>query len=62
LEKKKVLVYVQKIHTKKKPSSSYLHTIIKGYKDCNLNINALKKQLKSIVLIILLNGDAKVIK
>ena len=46
-EKKKVLVYIQKIYTKKNPSSSYLHTIIKGYKDCNLNINFLKKTVKN---------------
>ena len=45
--KKKVLVYNQKIYTKKNPSSSYLHTIIKGYKDCNLNINFLKKTVKN---------------
>ena len=45
--KKKVLVYIQKIYTKKNPSSSYLHTIIKGYKDCNLNINFLKKTVKN---------------
>ena len=45
--KKKVLVYIQKIYKKKNPSSSYLHTIIKGYKDCNLNINFLKKTVKN---------------
>ena len=42
---KKVMVYVQKIYTKKKPSSSYLHTIIQGYKDCSLDLNYLKKRI-----------------
>ena len=46
-KKKKVLVYIQKVYTEKKPSSSYLHTIINGYKDCNLNINLLKKTVKN---------------
>ena len=45
--KKKVLVYIQKIYTKKNPSSSYLHTIVQGYKDCNLNIKHLKKTIQS---------------
>jgi len=50
LNGKKVLVYIQKVYTKKKPSSSYLHTIIKGYKDCNLDINYLKKRISSYSL------------
>ena len=36
---KKVLIYIQKIYTKRKPSSSYLHTIIEGYKNCDLDLN-----------------------
>ena len=40
---KRVLVYIQKIYTKRKPASSYLHTIIEGYKDCNLDLKKLKK-------------------
>ena len=43
LKGKKVLVYIQKIYYLKKPSSTYLHTIIEGYKDCFLNIKKLKK-------------------
>ena len=43
LKGKKVLVYVQKIYFIKKPNSTYLHTIIDGYKDCSLDINKLKK-------------------
>ena len=39
----KVLVYIQNIHYLKKPNSSYLHTIIEGYKDCLLDIKKLKK-------------------
>ena len=42
---KKVLVYVQNIYTKRKPSASYLHTIIEGYKDCKLDLNYLKKSI-----------------
>ena len=47
---KKVLVYIQKIYTKKKPSSSYLHTIIEGYKDCNLDMSYLKKRISNYTL------------
>ena len=43
LKGKKVLVYVQKVYYLKKPNSTYLHTIIEGYKDCFLNIKKLKK-------------------
>ena len=43
LNGKKVLVYVQKKYYHQKPSSTYLHTIIEGYKDCNLDIKKLKK-------------------
>ena len=45
LKGKKVLVYIQRVYTKKNPSSSYLHTIIQGYKDCNLDLNYLKKRI-----------------
>ena len=41
----KVLVYIQNKFIKKKPHSRYLHTIIQGYKDCNLDINHLKKRV-----------------
>ena len=41
--KKKVLVYVQQVYFPKKPNSTYLHTIIDGYKDCNINVSLLKK-------------------
>ena len=40
---KKVLVYIQNIYYLKKPNSTYLHTIIEGYKDCFLDIVKLKK-------------------
>ena len=43
LKSKKVLVYVQTIYFLKKPNSTYLHTIIDGYKDCFLEIKKLKK-------------------
>jgi len=39
---KKVLVYVQKKYYLQKPNSTYLHTIIQGYKDCSLDIKKLK--------------------
>ena len=42
LKRKKVLVYIQKIYYLKKPNSTYLHTIIEGYKDCNIDIKYLK--------------------
>ena len=42
---KKVLIYIQKIYFKKKPNSTYLHTIIQGYKDCGLDLNYLKKRI-----------------
>tara|TARA_B100000214_G_C23920644_1_gene605869 strand:- start:88 stop:489 length:402 start_codon:yes stop_codon:yes gene_type:complete len=40
---KKVLVYVQNIYYLKKPNSTYLHTIIRGYNDCFLDTKKLKK-------------------
>ena len=43
LNGKKVLVYVQKVYYQKKPNSTYLHTIIQGYKDCDLRLDSLKK-------------------
>ena len=45
LKRKKVLVYMQKVYYPKKPNSTYLHTIIEGYKDCNLDIRTLKKNI-----------------
>ena len=45
LKQKRVLVYIQNIFLKKKPNSTYLHTIIKGYKDCNLDLNYLKRRI-----------------
>ena len=47
---KKVLVYVQKIFYLKKPNSTYLHTIIDGYKDCSLDLNYLKKRISHYVI------------
>ena len=43
LNGKKVLVYIQKKYHLQKPNSSYLHTIIEGYKNCFLDIKKLKK-------------------
>jgi len=43
LNSKKVLFYIQKKYYIQKPNSSYLHTIIEGYKDCILDIKKLKK-------------------
>ena len=42
---KKVLIYIQKFYFKKKPNSTYLHTIIQGYKNCGLDLNYLKKRI-----------------
>ena len=40
---KKILVYIQKVYYLQKPSSKYLHTIIRGYKDCHIDVKNLKK-------------------
>ena len=45
INKKRVLVYIQNKYFLKKPNSTYLHTIIQGYKDCNLDKNYLFKIL-----------------
>ncbi len=50
LKGKKILVYVQKIYTKRKPSYTYFHTIIQGYKDCDLDIKYLKKKISNYTL------------
>ena len=42
---KKILVYIQKVYYFQKPNSTYLHTIIEGYKDCGLDIKKLKKTI-----------------
>ena len=47
LKGKKVLVYVQKIYYLHKPNSTYLHTIIQGYKDCSLDMRKLKKTISN---------------
>ena len=47
LKRKKVLVYMQKVYYPKKPNSTYLHTIIQGYKDCFLDIKKLKKTISN---------------
>tara|TARA_B110000196_G_C20582374_1_gene402506 strand:+ start:49 stop:492 length:444 start_codon:yes stop_codon:yes gene_type:complete len=46
INKKKILVYIQNKYYLKKPSSTYLHTIIEGYKNCNLDLSYLKKRIK----------------
>jgi len=45
LKGKKVLFYKQNKFINKKPSLSYIKIIIEGYKDCNLDINFLKKRV-----------------
>ena len=50
LGKKEVLFYIQNVYTKRKPSSYYLHTIIQGYKDCDLDLNYLKKRISNYTL------------
>jgi len=47
LNSKKVLVYMQKKYYIQKPNSTYLHTIIEGYKDCILDIKKLKRIISS---------------
>ncbi len=47
LNNKKVLVYIQKKYYIQKPNSTYLHTIIDGYKDCILDIKKLKRIISS---------------
>ena len=47
LKGKKVLVYVQKIYYLQKPNSTYLQTIIQGYKDCSLDMKKLKKTISN---------------
>ena len=46
INKKKVLVYIQKKYFIKKPNSTYLHTIIQGYKDCKIDLDYLKKKIQ----------------
>ena len=41
----KALVYIQNKLTKKKPNSDYFHKIIRGYKDCHLDLNYLKRRI-----------------
>ncbi len=45
LNGKKVLLYIQKKYYRKKPNSTYLHTIIQGYKDCNLDFDYLRRRI-----------------
>ena len=45
LKRKKVLVYVQNVYYIKKPNSTYLHTIINGYKNCDIDLSKLRKTL-----------------
>ena len=47
LRGKKVLVYIQKKFYLQKPNSTYLHTIINGYKDCGLDLSYLKKKISN---------------
>ena len=47
LNSKKVLFYIQKKYYIQKPNSTYLHTIIEGYKDCILDIKKLKRIISS---------------
>ena len=42
---KKALVYIQKTFIKRKPCSDYFHRIVRGYKNCGLDLNYLKKRI-----------------
>ena len=42
---KKALVYIQNTFTERKPNCAYLNTIIRGYKDCGLDLNYLKRRI-----------------
>ena len=55
LKGKKVLVYVQKIYYLQKPNSTYLHTIIQGYKDCSLDMKKLKKTISNYKINYIIN-------
>ena len=55
LKGKKVLVYVQKIYYLQKPNSTYLHTIIQGYKDCSLDIKKLKNTISNYEIKYIIN-------
>ena len=55
LKGKKVLVYVQKVYYLKKPNSTYLHTIIDGYKDCFLDLKKLKKIISNYKINFIVN-------
>tara|TARA_B100000427_G_C15490826_1_gene587497 strand:- start:76 stop:519 length:444 start_codon:yes stop_codon:yes gene_type:complete len=55
LRGKKVLVYVQKLYYFQKPNSTYLHTIIQGYKDCSLDIKKLKKTISNYKIKYIIN-------
>ena len=52
---KKVLVYVQKKYYLQKPNSTYLHTIIQGYKDCSLDMKKLKKTISNYKINYIIN-------
>tara|TARA_B100001996_G_C18269433_1_gene442499 strand:- start:94 stop:537 length:444 start_codon:yes stop_codon:yes gene_type:complete len=53
--RKKVLMYVQNIYYIQKPSSTYLHTIVDGYKDCFLDLKKLKKTISSYKINFIIN-------
>ena len=55
LKGKKILVYVQKIYYLQKPNSTYLHTIIQGYKDCSLDMKKLKKTISNYKINYIIN-------
>ena len=51
----KTLVYIQNIYYLQKPSSSYLHTIIEGYKNCDLDLNYLKRKISNYTINYIIN-------
>jgi len=55
LRGKKVLVYIQKKFYLQKPNSTYLHTIIDGYKDCLLDLKNLKKTISNYQIKYIIN-------
>ena len=55
LNEKKVMLYLQNTYYLKKPSSTYLHTIIEGYKNCSLDLNYLKKKISNYTINYIIN-------
>ena len=55
----KALVYIQNIYYLQKPSSTYLHTIIEGYKNCALDLNYLKRKISNYTINYIINWQTQ---